>query len=48
MQKNSMSSMEEPKSRTCILHQLICPWYCAPMKFSSLSIFVLSFSFFLC
>ncbi|MFQ6635820.1 hypothetical protein Gotur_010205, partial [Gossypium turneri] len=22
-----MSSMEEPKNRTCILHQLICPWH---------------------
>ncbi|KAG4177582.1 hypothetical protein ERO13_A11G316380v2 [Gossypium hirsutum] len=20
--------MEEPKNRTCILHQLICPWHC--------------------
>ncbi|TYH20953.1 hypothetical protein ES288_A04G003800v1 [Gossypium darwinii] len=27
MQKKSMCSMEEPKRRTCILHQLICPWH---------------------
>ncbi|TYH20951.1 hypothetical protein ES288_A04G003600v1 [Gossypium darwinii] len=27
MQKKSMRSMEEPKNRTCILHQLICPWH---------------------
>ncbi|PPD98197.1 hypothetical protein GOBAR_DD04768 [Gossypium barbadense] len=25
---NLQRSMEEPKNRTCILHQLICPWHC--------------------